>query len=88
MKLSVDISMYPLQEDYKPQIKEFLSELNTMAGDLEIRTSNMSTRVFGEFAAVTELIDQAMLHSMERFGKIVFICKYVQGDARELSGYD
>ncbi len=88
MKLSVEISMYPLQEDYKIKIKDFLSELNADKGEIEVRSSNMSTRVFGEYAAVTQLIDRAMLNSMEKYGKIVFVCKYLQGDARELKGYD
>ena len=88
MQLSVDISMYPLQEDYKSKIKAFLENINTNAEDVEIRTSNMSTRLFGDFQAVTYLLNAAMLESMQRYGKIVFVCKFIQGDARDLSGYD
>ena len=88
MQLSVDISMYPLQEDYKIKIKAFLQDLNSNAEAVEIRTSNMSTRLFGEFQAVTDLLNAAMLESMTRYGKIVFVCKYLQGDARDLTGYD
>ena len=88
MHLSVEISMYPLQDGYKPKIKEFLDSINSNAGDVEIRTSNMSTRVFGEFDAVNVLLNSSMKESMRRYGKIVFVCKYLQGDARELSGYE
>jgi len=90
MILSVDISMYPLQDDYNVKIKDFLADINTEAPskDIEIRTSNMSTRIFGEFDAVTTLLNQAMLASMQKYGKIVFVCKYLQGDARDLSGYE
>jgi hypothetical protein len=88
MQLSVDISMYPLQEDYKTKIKAFLQALNSNADAVEIRTSNMSTRLFGDFHAVTDLLNVAMLESMQRYGKIVFVCKYLQGDARDLTGYD
>lgn len=88
MKLSVEISMYPLQDGYKEKIKDFLQDLNDQAGQVEIRFSNMSTRLFGEFEEVSSLLNSAMLESMQRYGKIVFVCKYLQGDARELKGYD
>ncbi|GHA18271.1 hypothetical protein GCM10008090_29820 [Arenicella chitinivorans] len=87
MMLSVEISMYPLQDEYKPKIKAFLDQLN-QANDVDIRTSNMSTRVFGEFEQVTQLLNSAMRHSMQQFGKIVFVCKYLEGDARQLEGYE
>ena len=88
MHLSVEISMYPLQDGYIPKIKDFLDTLNTNSSDVEIRTSNMSTRVFGEFDSVNALLNTSMKISMQRYGKIVFVCKYLQGDARELSGYE
>lgn len=90
MNLSVEISMYPLQNEYKEKIKSFLSFLsaNAQDGNVEIRTSNMSTRLFGDFDAVSQLLTQAMKLSMQEFGKIVFVCKYLEGDARELEGYD
>ena len=87
MKLSVDISMYPLQDDYKTKIKTFLDDINHKAGSVEIRTSNMSTRLFGEYDEVSSLLNHAMKASMEKFGKIVFVCKFIEGDARDLKNY-
>lgn len=88
MMLSVEISMYPLQDDYKPKIKDFLGDINTQTTNIEIRSSNMSTRIFGDYDEVTTLLNLAMKTSMKKFGKIVFVCKYLEGDARELSGYE
>jgi len=88
MNLSVEISMYPLQDEYKPKIKDFLDNINQNANGVEIRTSNMSTRLFGEYQAVTALLNEAMQRSMKTYGKIVFVCKYLEGDARELRGYE
>lgn len=88
MQLSVEISMYPLQDEYKPKIKAFLQDLNATELDIEIRSSNMSTRVFGDFDEVTKLLNSAMKTSMQEFGKIVFVVKYLEGDARQLKGYD
>ena len=88
MNLSVELSMYPLQNDYKPKIVAFLDFLNENANNIEIRTSNMSTRVFGDFDEVNSLLNAAMKRSMQDFGKIVFVAKYLEGDARELKNYD
>jgi len=89
MNISVEISMYPLQDDYKTKIKDFLGKINEAAvEDIEILSSNMSTRIFGNYDAVMNLLGQAMKYSMAKYGKMVFVCKFVQGDARELRGYD
>ena len=80
--------MYPLQDDYKVKIKDFLDMLNGYSDSVDIRTSNMSTRVFGEFDAVSSMLNACMKESMKRHGKIVFVCKYLEGDARELRGYE
>ncbi|MFT6032621.1 MAG: hypothetical protein ACI854_001151 [Arenicella sp.] len=88
MHLSVDISMYPLQDGYKIKIQNFLNMLNSYAINVDIRTSNMSTRIFGEFDDVNTLLNACIKESMERYGKVVFVCKYLEGDARKLEGYD
>lgn len=88
MQLSVEISMYPLQDGYKAKIKDFLDTLASYADTVDIRTSNMSTRIFGEFDAVSALLNACMKESMKKHGKIVFVCKYLEGDARELRGYE
>ena len=88
MILSVEISMYPLQDGYKEKIKSFLDDINAQAGNVEIRSSNMSTRLFGDYDQVSGLLNKAMKSSMQQFGKIVFVCKFLEGDARQLSGYD
>lgn len=90
MNLSVEISMYPLQGGYIAKIDDFLDDINERAlttGSIDIRTSNMSTRIFGEYDAVSALLAHAMKTSMQKHGKIVFVCKFLQGDARELEHY-
>ena len=87
MNLSVEISMYPLQDGYKEKIKNFLYDLNQNGSQVEIRSSNMSTRIFGKYDDVSNLLSQTMKKSMQEFGKIVFVCKFLEGDARELEGY-
>lgn len=88
MNLSVEISLYPLQDNYLDIIDLFLTDININSHQLEIRTSNMSTRIFGDFDSVTQLLNATMRRSMQLHGKIVFVCKYLEGDARQLEDYD
>jgi len=88
MNLSVEISMYPLQDGYIPKIDDFLDDINQHGKGIDIRTSNMSTRLFGEYDLVSSLLNQAMKSSMQKHGKVVFVCKFIEGDARELEDLD
>ena len=63
MNITVEISMYPLDADYKPPIKAFVRRLREHPG-LETRTNQMSTQVRGEFDAVMGAVNACMKQSM------------------------
>ncbi len=48
MNTSVDISYYPLKEEFIPPIKEFIDRMNNY-DNLVVRTNGMSTQIFGEY---------------------------------------
>ena len=50
MRIAVDISLYPLDADYVPPIKDFIERLNRQPG-LRVETNAMSTQVSGEHDA-------------------------------------
>lgn len=79
MRITVDVSMYPLDQDYKPQIKEFIRSLRRCSG-LELITNQMSTQVCGDFDAVTAAINACMKQAMQRDCKAVFVTKYINAD--------
>ena len=62
MKTSVEISYYPIKEDYKPPINEFIGSLKEQEG-ITVDPTSMSTQVFGEYddvmAAITKCIKDA-----------------------------
>lgn len=76
MELSVEISKYPLADDYIPAIKSFIDRLNTVEG-LSVVTNTMSTQVFGEYDLVMNTLSQEMKRSYEEFGKAIFVCKFI-----------
>ena len=79
MKITLDISMYPLDADYKPPIKSFIRDLRGRDG-IELVTSQMSTQVRGEFDAVWDAVNACMKKAMREDGKVVFVSKCLNSD--------
>lgn len=80
MYLSVQISHYPLQDDYKPCIKEVIQRLSKSG--LEVHTNQMSTQIFGEYDQVMKVLSETMKWSFETHGKAVFTANFLEGDRR------
>lgn len=76
MEITVDVSMYPLDSDYKPAIKAFVRRLREQNG-LELVTNQLSTQVRGEFAVVTAGLNVCMQEAMEQDGRVVFVTRYL-----------
>jgi uncharacterized protein YqgV (UPF0045/DUF77 family) len=83
MKLSVEISMYPLKDIYIPAIQSFIDRLNTYA-ELKVITNTMSTQVFGDYDVVMAVMRDEIRRSFEQFGRAIFVCKFIDGDLRPL----
>lgn len=78
MNTSVEISYYPLKEDFIPPIKSFIDRLNQYDG-LVISTNGMSTQVFGPFYKVMQAITDEIYKSFE-LPHSVFILKVINAD--------
>lgn len=76
MDVSVEISKYPLADDYIPAIQSFIDRLNTV-NDIKVITNTMSTQVFGEYDLVMNTLQNEMKTSFEQFGKAIFVCKFI-----------
>ena len=71
MKVAVDISLYPLDADYLPPIKDVIDRLNQHDG-IEVWTNAMSTQLFGEFDAVMQALHEEIGTTFEAIPKAVF----------------
>lgn len=76
MELSVDISMYPLVDDYLPSIKSFIERLQGIEG-LSVVGNTMSTQIFGDYDLVMDTVKEEIRRSYEEFGKSVLVCKFI-----------
>ena len=57
MKVAVDISMYPLKEDYEAPIVDFIDRLRKQPG-LAIHTNSLSTQITGDYDLIMEVLKQ------------------------------
>ncbi len=57
MPITVELSLYPLSENYVPVIRDFIARLKTYT-DLEIVTNATSTQIVGEHAYVFEVLSK------------------------------
>lgn len=81
MKVSVEISMYPLQEEFVPIIIDFIHEIEKY-DDIELVRNRMSTQVFGDYERVMEVLRAELRNSWESHGKSVVVAKMLPGDVR------
>ena len=82
MEIGVEISLYPLAENFGPRIKAFLDRLRA-AGRFKIVTTSLSTQLFGEYDEVVAVLVREMRtvlaeeagESAGAAGKAVFLLK-------------
>jgi uncharacterized protein YqgV (UPF0045/DUF77 family) len=79
MHVSVDLSMYPLNEDYKPSIINFVKRLRATEG-LQVDTNGMSTQVYGEYDLVMNTLQQEIKAVFSGPDKVSIVMKAVNDD--------
>jgi len=82
MKISVEISYYPLNDNYLKPIKGFIERINQNKS-LVIKTNGMSTQVFGEYDEVFGTITSEMKASFE-LPHSVFVMKVINADLQKI----
>ena len=84
MKASVDISLYPLADEYIPAIKEFIERVQQYPEVAVIR-NDLSTQLYGDYDQIMELLKIEVRLSWEKYGKSIFVIKFLRDDLRGLS---
>jgi uncharacterized protein YqgV (UPF0045/DUF77 family) len=78
MEIGVEISLYPLAEQFVPEIHDFIARLGAAEG-LKVVSGSLSTQVFGEYERVFETLRQELRATFEsragQGGKAVFVLK-------------
>lgn len=81
MQVSVEISLYPLRDEFIPPIQAFINALNKHDG-IDVLTNTMSTQVFGEYGHVMSILGREMQSLHQEVPKAPFVMKVLAGDLR------
>jgi uncharacterized protein YqgV (UPF0045/DUF77 family) len=78
MKLSAELTLYPLQEDYLTIIKATIDKLNQF-DEISVNTFPTATILVGDYDVVMSAVSETVKWSYEQFGKCVFLAKFLPG---------
>ena len=79
MRISVDISLYPLTEQFVEPILAFIDKLEQNPR-LKISRNNLSTQVFGEYRDVMNAMDAEIEAIFKQLPHSVFVLKIIGND--------
>jgi len=65
MKASVDISLYPLADEYIPAIKEFIDRVQKYP-EIAVIRNDLSTQLYGDYEQIMDLLKVEVRLSWEK----------------------
>ncbi len=74
MRVAVDISLYPLDQNFLTPIRDVIERLNAYTA-FEVTTNPMSTQIRGEYDEVMAALAQEIRVSFEQTPKAIFVIK-------------
>lgn len=74
MDIAVDISLYPITDDFIPSIDDVIARLNNHAS-IKVSSNTMSTQIRGEYEVVMNILTVEMKKTFDALPKAVFAIK-------------
>ena len=78
MEATLEISMYPLQSDYKEHIRSFIRGIQEHAG-IKVRVNGISTQIFGDYDDIISILQSPVKRELEKEMGVVFVMKLTSG---------
>jgi hypothetical protein len=76
MEISVDISLYPLQENYEAPIFAFIKGLEKNS-EITVIKNQLSTQIYGDYHAVMSLLQDEMYDVFKEIPKSAIVLKFI-----------
>ena len=74
MQITVEISFYPLKEDFGSPILDFIAEIKSK-GHLVVKTNSLSTQITGDYDVVMGHLKDALKKSFDQGFKATAVMK-------------
>ena len=81
MKISVELTLTPLQDNYEPAIIDFIKNLRNSG--LTVLENPLSTQIYGDYDAVMNLLQKEMKLALEAVERGLLYIKIVKSDRSE-----
>lgn len=78
MKISVELTLTPLQDDFEPAIIDFIKALRISG--LTVLENPLSTQVFGDYDTVMHVLNKEMKVALEAIENGLLYVKIVKSD--------
>lgn len=78
MKISIELTLTPLQDDFEDPIIDFIKKLRDSG--LTVLENPLSTQVYGEYDRVMELLQTEIKEAFENLEHVVLTMKMVKSD--------
>jgi uncharacterized protein YqgV (UPF0045/DUF77 family) len=85
MKISVELTLSPLQDNYEPAIINFIKKLR--ASGLTVKENALSTQVYGDYEEVMQLLNTEIKEAFEEIDKGLIYMKIVKSDRSEYAAH-
>ena len=78
MKVSIELTLTPLSDDFEPTIKNFIKKIRNL--DFEVIENPLSTQIFGEYDTLMTCIQKTIKETFEEESFVMLNMKIVKGD--------
>jgi hypothetical protein len=87
VRISVEISLYPLQDNYRPLVRGFIEDLSarlatlpeTTQAQTQLRVNGMSSQLFGEWQVLMPILEKSLEQTLPK-GKMSVVIKMLSTD--------
>lgn len=78
MQITVELSLYPLTENFEQVVIEYISEIKSNPG-IKVEVNGLSTQVFGEYENVMKILAEVNRVTFEKH-RCVILMKMAEGE--------
>ncbi|TWO31357.1 hypothetical protein E1J38_013890 [Seonamhaeicola sediminis] len=81
MKISVELTLTPLQNDFEPAIIHFIKKLR--ASNIKVLENPLSTQVYGDYDEVMDILNSEIKEVFQLIDKGLLYMKIVKSDRQD-----